>query len=309
MISRRNIRIKVFQTIYEQALQEENIDIAKAEKQLEFKFQETKALVTAILHLVYLISEYVLVYANQKASKHRPTEEDLKINVKLAGNIIMKQLKQNVHFEESVKKNKIAHLFDDDLVKKIFLQLIETAEYKSYIHTAERNAIDEKKMILFIVDFCIFNAEDTTTFLSEKYMNWFTDAEMIKPWIDKIFMKASTFPFNQMVSYEKRTYADDLLRCYYEKKEIIFQLIDPKLVNWDADRVAIIDLILLHLGICELLYFPTIPVKVTINEYIDLAKEYSTLQSGQFVNGLLDNVHKELLQENKIQKTDYAKKN
>ena len=122
-------------------------------------------------------------------------------------------------------------------------------------------------------------------------------------------MKASTFPFNQMVSYEKRTYADDLLRCYYEKKEIIFQLIDPKLVNWDADRVAIIDLILLHLGICELLYFPTIPVKVTINEYIDLAKEYSTLQSGQFVNGLLDNVHKELLQENKIQKTDYAKKN
>ncbi|MBK8684917.1 MAG: hypothetical protein IPN26_07900 [Bacteroidetes bacterium] len=79
-------------------------------------------------------------------------------------------------------------------------------------------------------------------------------------------------------------------------------------MNWDADRVAMIDLILLHLGVCEMLYFESIPLKVSINEYIDIAKSYSTPQSGQFVNGLLDNVRKQLSDQNKLTKTDYVKK-
>jgi N utilization substance protein B len=88
----------------------------------------------------------------------------------------------------------------------------------------------------------------------------------------------------------------------------VFQLISPKLVNWDPERIANLDMIILHLGICEFLYFPTIPVKVTINEYIDLAKSYSTNQSGQFVNGLLDNVRKDLQANNQLHKTDYIRK-
>ena len=79
-------------------------------------------------------------------------------------------------------------------------------------------------------------------------------------------------------------------------------------MNWDAERVAIIDLILLHLGICEMLYFESIPLKVSINEYIDIAKSYSTPQSGQFVNGLLDNVRKQLTEQQKIFKTEFIKK-
>ena len=86
------------------------------------------------------------------------------------------------------------------------------------------------------------------------------------------------------------------------------ELIKPKLKNWDMDRVAVLDLILIQMGICEFLYFETIPTKVTINEYIDLAKEYSTLQSGQFVNGILDSIHKDLLAEGKIEKIDFNRK-
>ena len=82
-------------------------------------------------------------------------------------------------------------------------------------------------------------------------------------------------------------------------------LIKPKLKNWDADRIASLDLIILQMGVCEFLFFETIPTKVTINEYIDLAKDYSTIQSGQFVNGLLDNIHKELSAENKITKKSF----
>ena len=81
--------------------------------------------------------------------------------------------------------------------------------------------------------------------------------------------------------------------------------IKPKLKNWDADRIAVLDMILMKMGVCEFLFFETIPPKVTINEYIDLAKEYSTQQSGQFVNGILDNIHKDLANENKLHKVSF----
>jgi N utilization substance protein B len=126
--------------------------------------------------------------------------------------------------------------------------------------------------------------------------------------MDKILITASNFSFERILSNEKLEFSHELIDCYYTKKDTIFALIEPKLVNWDAERVALLDLIILHLGICELLYFPSIPVKVTINEYIDLAKSFSTLQSGQFVNGLLDNVRKELMADNKIFKNEHKGK-
>jgi len=111
--------------------------------------------------------------------------------------------------------------------------------------------------------------------------------------------------FHDILSKEKWDFAKKLLDTVLEKEEYTLQLIKPKLNNWDADRIAALDLIILRMGVCEFLYFDTIPTKVTINEYIDLAKDYSTVQSGQFVNGLLDNIHKELMAENKIEKKNF----
>jgi N utilization substance protein B len=107
------------------------------------------------------------------------------------------------------------------------------------------------------------------------------------------------------LSDEKWNFALDLVRTVIEKNELTMELIKPKLNNWDADRIASLDLIMLQMGICEFLFFETIPTKVTINEYIDLAKAYSTPQSGQFVNGLLDNIHKELMTAEKIYKKPF----
>jgi N utilization substance protein B len=119
--------------------------------------------------------------------------------------------------------------------------------------------------------------------------------------------KPGMINFQDLVSAEKRQFAHTLLRTAMEKKEQCLELIRPKLKNWDAERIATLDMILMRLGVCELLWFETIPTKVTINEYIDLAKEYSTPQSGQFVNGILDNIHKELSQEGQLRKVDYKK--
>ncbi|MEO7047973.1 MAG: transcription antitermination factor NusB, partial [Ferruginibacter sp.] len=111
--------------------------------------------------------------------------------------------------------------------------------------------------------------------------------------------------FNDILSKEKWDFAKSLLSTVIDKHDQTVEMIKPKLKNWDADRIASLDLILLQMGVCEFLYFETIPTKVTINEYIDLAKAYSTPQSGQFVNGLLDNINKELAAENKIEKRTF----
>jgi N utilization substance protein B len=120
--------------------------------------------------------------------------------------------------------------------------------------------------------------------------------------------KPGSVDFIDLVGEEKMKFANDLLQTTIDKKSITEDIIKPKLNNWDPERIAVIDMILLRLGVCELVYFDTIPTKVSINEYIDLAKEYSTEQSGHFVNGILDSIHKELVGSGKIQKVSHKGK-
>ncbi len=308
MISRRNIRINVLQTIYETNSQEMNYNPDMAMKNLNAKFDKTNALYIATIQLLYSITQYVLISANQRASKMAPTAEDMNVNTKLAGNILIEQLKRSELFASMVKKYKTTFLFDEEVIKNLYTILSKTDEYKEYISTNERNSNQEKKILETIFDICIYGNEDTAVLLAEHYMNWYNDFEMLYAWNEKMLLNIKTFPFDKIISSEKLEYAQDLLKCYYDKKDQVFSLIDPKLVNWDPERIATIDMIILHLGICEFLYFTTIPVKVTINEYIDLAKSYSTQQSGQFVNGLLDNVRKDLEKNNQLIKTQYFKK-
>ena len=113
--------------------------------------------------------------------------------------------------------------------------------------------------------------------------------------------------FAQFITPDKAQFAKSLLATVVEKQEHLESFILPKLKNWDAERLATLDMILMRMGIAEFLFFETIPPKVTINEYIELAKEYSTAQSGQFVNGILDNIHKELVETGKLQKIEFKK--
>ncbi|HMT36864.1 MAG TPA: transcription antitermination factor NusB [Chitinophagaceae bacterium] len=308
MISRRNIRINVLQTIYETNSQESSIKPDIALKNLNAKFDKTNALYIATLQLLYAITQYVLISANQRASKMAPTTEDLNVNIKLSGNILIEQLKRNDLFASMVKKYKTTFLFEEETIKGLYTLLTQTSEYKAYIQSYDRTAQEEKKILDTIFDVCIYGNEDTAILMSELFMNWYNDYEMLYAWNDKMLMNIKGFAFDKIISGDKLEYAQDLVKCYYEKKELVFSLINPKLVNWDSERIASLDMIILHLGICEFLYFPTIPVKVTINEYIDLAKSYSTPQSGQFINGLLDNVRKDLEANQQLHKTQYVRK-
>ena len=141
----------------------------------------------------------------------------------------------------------------------------------------------------------------------DRFDNWDDDAEMIQGLLSTYLHKQTNLSMHSMLDADKWNFAKQLLTTCLDKKEHLLELVTPKFINWDPDRIASLDMILLQMGLSELLYFETIPTKVSINEYIDIAKEYSTPQSGQFVNGILDNLHKELLEKGKINKVAYKK--
>ena len=164
---------------------------------------------------------------------------------------------------------------------------------------------DEKEILEFILNDLMLPNDTFTSFVEEKFPNWDDDAEMLQTLLSALLSKPAAFNFQEIISTEKWEFARDLLKTTIDKKEVALEYIKPKLKNWDPERIAILDMLLMRMGVCEFLFFETIPPKVTINEYIDLAKEYSTQQSGQFINGILDNIHKELVKDDKMHKVSF----
>jgi N utilization substance protein B len=193
------------------------------------------------------------------------------------------------------------------MVKKIYLQLAESEIYQTYIQEEGREKKTEKELLSFIFTDLIMANENVNEYLEELFVQWDDDAEMVYQMVLNFLSKPGSLDVKEIIGHEKSQYATNLLKTTIEKKEFTLEIIKPKLKNWDADRIAQLDMIMIRMGICEFLYFETIPTKVTINEYIDIAKSYSTQQSGQFVNGILDGIHKDLQAAGKLKKIDFKK--
>jgi N utilization substance protein B len=209
--------------------------------------------------------------------------------------------------KEQFAKEKPELNTDKELLRKIYHNLVETSEYKAYMAQSSRDKVQEKKIIEFILNDLLLANETFVSDVEDHFSNWDDDGEMIVQLLAGYLQKPGSYNFNKLMSDDKEQFAKNLLRTVLEKSEHLQSLIIPKLKNWDSERIALLDMILMKMGVAEFLYFETIPPKVTINEYIDLAKDYSTTQSGQFVNGILDNIHKELVQEGKMMKVEYKK--
>ena len=308
MLSRRNIRVKVMQTLYALDSMAGEIKPGEPISILTNKTEQSRKL---FLYLVYFITEvarYAETDANKKAGKHLPTAADLATDTKISGNDILWKILEDASFKSGIRELKVEHILDNDLLKKTYRRLAETPEYKEYIELKSRDKKSEKKIMEFIFTDLLLPDEDFISHIEEHFINWDDDAEMMHSIVLSYLGKAGQQNLNEFLSTEKKDFAKNLLNTVLDKHEHTLELIKPKLNNWDADRIAALDLILLQMGVCEFLYFETIPTKVTINEYIDLAKAYSTPQSGQFVNGLLDNIHKELESENKLEKVNFKNK-
>jgi transcription antitermination protein NusB len=307
MISRRNIRVKVMQTLYTMVTLEKEVAPGEPGKVLQQHLEQTRSLFIYLTWFLTEVARYAEKDAHHRAGKHLPNSSDLNVNIKIAGNELLWKMLEDPALKEQLAKEKPELKTDKELLRKIYYILTETPEYKTYTTQAVRDKSEEKKIIEFILNDLLLANETFVSHIEDIFSNWDDDGEMIVQLLAGYLQKPGTYNFNQMLSPDKEQFARDLLQTVLEKDGHLQSLIVPKLKNWDPERIALLDMIMMKMGVAEFLYFETIPPKVTINEYIDLAKEYSTTQSGQFVNGILDNIHKELVQDGKMLKVDYKK--
>ncbi len=272
--------------------------------------QQLDASKDLFVYLIYTLTEiarYAEKDAAYRAGKNLPSAQDLNVNIKLAGNETVWKIIENESYKSAVETTKVDKIDSDDVVRKLYVELTDTAEYKQYIAVEGREKSKEREILKFIFNQIMLPSDNYISIVEENFNNWDDDAEMMVQLVANYIQKPHSFDLRDMVQEEKWKFAKQLLQTSIDKKEYVGEMIKPKLKNWDAERIALLDMIMMRMGICEFLYFETIPPKVTINEYIDIAKQYSTQQSGQFINGVLDNIHKELVADGKIQKVDFNK--
>jgi N utilization substance protein B len=297
------------QTLYAlETMEPGNIKPGTATSLLKDKLDQTCQIFTYLLYSLVRVAQYAEIDAQARASKHLPTAEDLNVNTKIAGNEFLEQINTDKGFQANLELWKMRHLPDQELIRKLYNSLTATDIYKAYIKEPSRSKAAEKEIVEYLYKNVLNTNESFLQHMEDHFLHWGDDAEMMTILINNYLNKPHLFNFLQLISQEKLEYSRELLLTVINKKEYCLELIKPKLQNWDPERIAAVDMLLMEMGVCEFLYFPTIPTKVTINEYIDLAKTYSTPQSGQFVNGILDNILKDLEQAQQIQKTDRTKK-
>ena len=308
MISRRNIRVKVMQLLYMIETAETSNVFKNPVSQLQKHLDQTTELFVYLVYFITEVARFAETSSRQRAAKNLPSDADLNVNTKISGNELLWQIIESNTFIKALELLKPSLKIDKELVKKIYQDLTLTEKYQEYITAQSRDTLKEREIMKLIFTTLMLPNEDFITHIEELFSNWDDDAEMMDQLVLNYLQKPATFNLQELVGAEKWDFARTLLNTAIEKKEYTAELIKPKLKNWDSERIALIDMILMRLGVCELLYFETIPTKVTINEYIDLAKDYSTAQSGQFVNGILDSIHKEFIENGDIHKINFKNK-
>ena len=209
--------------------------------------------------------------------KHIPTQEDLNPNTKFVDNRVIAQIDQNVTLRKLFPQYHINWSEDTDFIVKLFHAIEELDEYKKYMSTREGTYEEDKKLVLDIIQNIFIEDEHMRWFFGEKDVNWLDDYDEA---LMMLYMNISDF---------KQAKGDE-------------KMIESKLQNWELERVIGMDMLLMKMAICELTEFPDIPVKVTLNEYIDLAKYYSSDKSKIFVNGILDKIIVDLRDQGKLNK-------
>lgn len=293
------------QTLYSLEAQEQTVKPGDSSRILQKHFDQSRQLLSYLLYFIIEIARYAETDSRVRASKHLPSEEDLHVNIKIAGNETLWKMLEDASLQKALETDKPQLQDNRELIRKLYHDLAATPEYQQYIKEQSRDKKTERGMLDLIFTTIMLPNEAFLAHIEELFSNWDDDGEMISQIVMSYLAKPGSVSFQEIISKDKADFARLLLLTVIEKKEVVMDLIRPRLKNWDAERIATLDMILMQMGVVEFLYFETIPPKVTINEYIDLAKDYSTPQSGQFVNGILDNIHKDLVREDKMHKVDF----
>ena len=307
MISRRIIRTKVLQILYAHVSTPEK-SISSSENELHFSIQKTYDLYHLLLALPIELSDYAEKMIEMRKLKNFPTSAELNPNLRFVSNRLISKLKSNKDLGAYIQKNKVNWSNSQELVKKIYQSMVEAEEYANYLAQEEDNFQNDRR---FCEDFyaeILLKSEFVFNEFEEQSIYWNDDLDFVVSMVIKTlkkFREESNVNDHLSSLYkdeEDREFTVKLFRKTLAKSEENRKTIETYTKNWDVDRVATMDILIMELALTELTEFPSVPIKVTLNEYIELAKYYSTQRSSIFINGVLDRITKDFKEQGKIVK-------
>ncbi len=308
MLNRRHIRVKVMQSIY--AMHQSGSDsIEKQEKFLLYSIDNILDLYLLMLSTLIEICKKEALFLDRSSTKHLATAEDKNANKKFISNAIFKLLAENHAILKAIEDRKITNwILNDDYILLLLADIKKSDLYANYMTNRVNTFEEDQEFIVSLFMEVIASNDKFYDYLEDYRLTWVDDIPVVNTQIIKQLkaLKPKDTNFSVPKVYkdaEDEQFATDLFRkTILNETELAKEYIN-KTPNWDTERIAEIDTIILKMAICEFLKFPSIPAKVTINEYLEIAKEYSTPKSSIFINGILDNLVKEFQTTNRLNKT------
>ena len=308
MLNRRHIRVKVMQTLY--SMHQNHSD--NLEKEEKFLFQSVENVQDLYLVMISTLVEMQTkeeIHIEISSKKHLATKEEKNPDFKFINNKVLKILSENNSLLNALEDRKINNWkLNDDYILILLNAVKESEIYEAYMSSKESSFEEDKNFIADVFSEVIAPNVKLYEYLEDHKLTWIDDIPLVNTLILKQF-KAIKNTENGNFSVPKlyndtedKEFVTNLFRKTLLNDQVLAKEFAEKTPNWEADRIAEIDTIILKMAICEFLKFPSIPVKVTINEYLEIAKEYSTPKSSIFINGILDNLVKEFETNGKLKK-------
>ena len=307
MINRVLIRLKIVQIVYAY-YQNGGKNLDTAEKELFFSLSKAYDLYNYLLLLMVEVTKQANKRLNAAKNKLVPTKEELFPNTKFVENRFIAQLEVNKQLLEFSNNQKKTWENEADFVKTLCDKILESDIYKEYMASSENSYEADRELWRKLYKTFIFNNEELDILLEDQSLYWNDDKEIVDTFVLKTIKRFDEknganqpllpdFKDDEDQEFARRLFRRAILNCDYYR-----HLISENTRNWDLDRVAFMDVVIMQCALAEILSFPNIPVSVSLNEYVDIAKVYSTAKSGSFVNGTLDGIVKELKKEGKLSK-------
>jgi len=299
MISRRLLRIKALMALYALNRREDN-DLVKAESELTFSIAKTYDLYHYLLLLVLEINDIAAEKIEQALQKKMPTPADLNPNRKFVDNPVVLQLRNNQSYNKYISSSKLSWVNFTHVPRALYNKMLTWEVYADYMTSEDKSYMAHRRFVISLITELFYESEDLLNCLEEQSIYWNDDIDYVLVMVEKTLkkFKAESGEKAQLMPLFKNKEDEDFVKLLFRKAVLntkqCSELIDNNTTNWEVERIALMDILVMQLAITEVLEFPEIPVKVTLNEYIEIAKYYCTPKSSTFVNGILDNIVKEI---------------
>lgn len=307
MINRVLIRLKIIQIVFAY-YQNGSKNLDSAEKELFFSLSKAYDLYNYLLMLMVALTEYAQKRIDTAKAKFSPTKEELYPNMKFVENKFVAQLEVNEQLNQFIANQKRTWDNDQDFIKSLFDKIITSDIYKEYMESSDHSYDADRELWRKLYKTFIFNNDDLDEVLEDQSLYWNDDKEIVDTFVLKTIKRfeekngAAQELLPEFKDEEDQEFARRLFRRTILNADYYRHLVSDNTKNWDLDRIAFMDVIIMQTALAEILSFPNIPVSVSLNEYVDIAKLYSTAKSGGFINGTLDAIVNQLKKEGKLTK-------